>query len=93
MEPRQPGKLEVILALVSTTAMMWYMMPPQERYWVKLRVLQNLRRLSARYALREGHQGMTEELQGKDPEHRYGMAFLMSRVRDMLDKALEEMRP
>ena len=93
MEPRQPGKLEVILALISTTVMMWYMMSPQERYWVKLRLLQEARRLSARRALREGHRGMAEELRGADPKPRYGGAFLMSRFRDWLDKALEDMRP
>jgi hypothetical protein len=91
-EPRQPGKLEMLLALVSTGVMAWYMMPPQERYWVKLTVLQKLHRLSGRLAYREGHRGMGDELAGRDYQ-RYGLAYRLSQARDALGRALEDMRP
>lgn len=93
MEARQPGKLELILATASMAAMLWYTIPPQERYWVKLRAVQTLHRLSGRAARREGRQGMSDELSGKDPKPHYGGAYIMSRVRDVLGKTLEGMKP
>lgn len=92
-EPRQPGKAEILLALVSTGVMTWFMLPPQERYWLKLSVLRQLHGLSSRVARNEGRQGMGEELKGRDPWPRYGAAYQASRLRDVLAKTLEDMRP
>lgn len=93
MEPRKPGILEAVLAIASTAVTAWVIMPPQEQYWIKLRALQSLYRLSDRLARQEGHQGMTDELRGRDPKPRYGGAYLMSVVRDKLSKQLERIKP
>ena len=92
MEPRQPGKAEAVLALASALVMTWYMAPPQERYWMKLRALQSLHRLASALARHEGHAGMRDELAGRDFQ-RYGMAYQLSRARDALGRALERMKP
>lgn len=92
MEPRQPGKLELLLATASTLVAVWYMMPPQEQTWMKLRALRSLHRLAGRLALREGHAGMGDELAGRDFQ-RYGLALRLSQARDALGQALEAMRP
>lgn len=68
------------------------MMPPQEQYWMKLRTLQTLHRLSGRLARREGHAGMGDELDGRE-HYRYPVAYRLSRARDALARALEDMRP
>ena len=92
-EPRQPGKLEALLALASTGLVAWSMMPPQERLWVKLAVLRNLQRAVDRLAKSEGQQGMADELSGRlDPWQRYGTAYQLARFRDWLGKKLEDMR-
>jgi hypothetical protein len=92
VEPRKPGKAELFLALISTGVAAWYMMPPQEQYWMKLRALRALHRVSGRLARREGHAGMGDELAGRE-FYRYGLAYRLSRARDALGRALEEMRP
>lgn len=92
-EQRQPGKLELLLALASTGIMAWYMMPPQERFWVRLAVLQKLHQCSDRLARSEGHQGMADELRGSDPWPRYGVAYQISRFRDWLGKQAQAMKP
>jgi hypothetical protein len=93
MEPRKPGAAEAILAIASTAVMTWCVIPPQERFWIKLRTLQALYNLSAKLARQEGQRGMGDELRGRDPEPRYGGAYSMSRVRDYLAKSLEGMKP
>ena len=92
MEPRTPGKLEAFLTLVTMLIASWYMMPPQQRYWIQLRSLQQLHRVSARLAWRAGHKGMGDELAGRDLQ-RYPLAYLLSRARDQLALTLEDMRP
>jgi hypothetical protein len=96
MERRQPGKTEVLLAavttLVSAAAMTWYMIPQQERYWIRLRMLRSLHHASGRLARRVGHAGMGDELAGLDFQ-RYGLAYRLSRMRDTLGKRLEDMKP
>ena len=90
--PQKPGKASAILALVSMAAMTWLMMPPQERYWAKLRLLQCAHRASALLARSEGRQGMAAELRGTDPWPRYGVAYQCSRLRDHLARRMEDMR-
>lgn len=92
MEPRRPGKAEQIAALASALLMAWFMMPPQERYWAKLRLLQGVHQLASRLARAEGHRGMGDELAGRE-YWRYAVALQISQARDRLEKALEDMRP
>ena len=91
-EPRRPGKLEAVLSLASAAVVTWCMMPPQERYWIRLRVTAGLHRAVSRLAWREGHAGMADELAGRDLV-RYPVAYRLSLARDRLGRALEEMRP
>lgn len=93
MEPRKPGILEMILATASTAIMTWCVISPQERYWIKLRSLQSLYQLSDRLARLEGHQGMGEELKGRDPSERYVAALYIGRVREYFRSQLEGMKP
>jgi len=90
-EPRQPGTLEALLALASTAAMAWCVMPPQERLWLKLSALRRLHGLTARAAYRAGHRGMGDELARQDFQ-RYEVAYWLSRARDELARTLEGMR-
>lgn len=92
-EHPKPGKAQALLALLSMAMVTWYMMPPQERYWVRLAALQKMHRLSALLARSEGRQGMAAELKGFDPWPRYGVAYQFSRLRDHLARQLEDMRP
>lgn len=92
VEHRQPGKLELLLAVFSTGVMVWYMMPPQDQQTVKLRALRSLHRLAGRLAQHEGRAGMGDELAGRDFQ-RYGLAYQLSRGRDALGRVLEDMRP
>jgi hypothetical protein len=92
MEPRKPGILETLLALASTAAMAWVVMPPQERFWVKLTVLQKAHQLAGRLAYQVGHRGMGDELSDRDFQ-RYEIAFWLSSARDELAKALDGMKP
>lgn len=92
MEPRQPGKLEQAIAVASALVLAWSVMPEQQRYWIRLRFLGTLHRLSARLAWRTGHRGMADELAERD-FGRYGAAYRLSQARDLLGRALEEMRP
>ena len=89
----RPGKTEQLLALVSTAAMAWCMLPEHQRRLFLMRAAETLRRLAASRALAEGYRGMRAELAGGDPDPRYGAALVLSRVRDELGKALERMRP
>lgn len=92
MEPRKPGALEQIAALTSALAMAWMMMPPQERYWCKLRTLALLHRASERLARKAGHRAMGDELAGRDYQ-RYVVALRLSQARDAIGRTLEGMRP
>jgi hypothetical protein len=92
MEPRQPGKIEVLATLLTTLLAVWWMMPPQDREWAKLRVLHLAHRVSAKLARQEGHRGMGDELAGRDLA-RYPVAYLLSQARDRVAAALEQMRP
>lgn len=91
-EPRKPSLTEQVMAVAASLMMGWYMMPPQERYWAKLRMLNLLHKVTGRLALREGFRGMADELRGRDRQ-RYGTAYLLSLARDGLAQALEDMRP
>lgn len=92
MEPRRPGKLEALTALASTLVAVWYILPPEEQRWMKLRAVRGLHRLSDRAARRAGRGGMRDELAGRDFQ-RYGLAYRLSQARDRLAAALEDMRP
>lgn len=92
MEPRSPTRLGQAIALASALVLAWSMTPEQERHWIRLRVLGALHRLSARLAWRTGHRGMADELAARD-FGRYGAAYRLSQARDLIGKALEEMRP
>lgn len=91
-EPQKPPLLETLLALASTLAMAWCVMPPQERLWLKLSALQKLHRVSGQLARKAGHRGMGDELAGRDFQ-RYDIAYWLSAVRDRLERALEGMKP
>lgn len=93
MEPRQPGKLELVLTLASTALMVWFMIPQTERQQAQMLAVHRLRQLAGRLAALEGRAGMADELSGRDPLPRYGTAFYLSRARDALGRALEQMRP
>lgn len=92
MEQRRPGKLEAFLALTSTALAVWYMMPAEEQHWLKLRALRAAHQMTTKAALKAGHRGMTDELAGQDFQ-RYSIAYRLSRLRDRLGRALEDMRP
>lgn len=96
MEPRRPGKAELLMALLSTAtmaALTWYSMAsPAEREQARMRALAGLHRLAGRLARRAGHKGMGDELAGRDYQ-RYSVAFRLSQLRDRLARELEDMRP
>ncbi|MDA8319070.1 MAG: hypothetical protein M0030_04540 [Actinomycetota bacterium] len=97
MDEPKPGRLtETVLAAVSTAVMVWVMMPPQERYWVRLRVTQMAQDLGRRAAVRAratGFEGMGAELGGEDPTVQYADARWLSVGRDMLARAVKVMKP
>lgn len=90
-EPRRPGVLETLLALTSTLAMAWVMMPPQERMWIRLSLQARLHRLTVRAARRAGYLGMGDELGGRDLG-RYQFAYCWSLCRDWLERQIQEQR-
>ena len=92
MDPRQPGKLELAVTLVTTLVTVWWVMPEPERDLIKRRALWLAHRASARLARTEGRRGMSDELAGRD-YHRYAVAYQLSRARDGLAAVIEEMRP
>jgi len=94
MEPRQPGKLELILAAASTAAMMWCMLPEHQRRLMAMRTVAALQRLAARAARLQGHAGMGDELAGRaQARQRYSAAYHLSRARDAFGAQLGRMRP
>ena len=93
MKQDRPTLVEQLVAVGSAAAMVWVMMPPQERFWLSLRTVALAHRVAARLARVEGHAGMGQELSGRDPLPWYGSAVLAGRVRDMLARHLEGMKP
>jgi hypothetical protein len=94
MERKQgPTVTEQLIALGSAAAMVWVMMPAQERFWLSLRTVALAHRVAARLARAEGRAGMGQELSGRDPEPWYGTAVLAGHVRDALGRHLERMKP
>jgi hypothetical protein len=91
-EPRKPGLAEKLAAVASTLVITWFMMPAQERYWIKLKALALLHQVSGRHARRAGHLGMGDELAGRDFA-RYRVAYRLSLARDAAGSALERLRP
>jgi hypothetical protein len=91
---RQPGKLELALAVISTGAMMWCMLPEHQRRLLMMRFLARLQVLAARAARLEGHAAMGDELAGlPQARQQYSAAFWLSRARDHLGAQLQRMRP
>ena len=93
MEQRGPTLGEQLIALGSAAAMVWVMMPPQERFWLSLRTVALAHRVAGRLARGQGRAGMGQELSGRDPEPWYGTAVLAGHVRDALGRHLERMKP
>jgi hypothetical protein len=58
-----------------------------------LRTVSGLHRIASRLARAEGRAGMSDELGGRDPAPRYGVAYSASLCRDRLGQVLEGMRP
>jgi hypothetical protein len=95
MEPRRPGKAELLIALLSTAAMVWCMIPEHQRQLLVMRSLNGARQLAARAARAQGRAGMGDELggyQGTARQH-YGAAVTLGQLRDELARRLDRMRP
>ena len=96
-QPPEMGKVARTLIAAATVASLllpsWYMIPQQERLWLRLSLAGKARAALARLARSEGHRGMRDELAGRDPAPRYGLAYACSRTRDRLDQAVEAWRP
>lgn len=90
-EPKRPGLTETILSLVSVAVMVWFTMPPQERMWVRLAVLQQMHRASDRLARKLGYQGMGDELAGRDFQN-YDLAYRVALLRDRLARELKDIQ-
>lgn len=94
MEPRRPGKAEILLALASTLATAWASLPPHQRQLAGMRVLSWAQRASAQLARLQGHAGMGDELAGRPQAAQlYRTAYGFSQLRDRLGAALDRMRP
>lgn len=95
MEPRRPGKAELLIALVSTAAMVWCMIPEHQRQLLVLRSLHAGRQLAAKAARAQGRAGMGDELAGSPGTARqhYGAAARLGQARDQLAGWLDRMRP
>ena len=90
MDRERPGLAELLTQLVITLVMVWSVLPPQDRMWLRLRAAWMTRRLLGVLAAREGRAGMGDELAGRDPSPRYGAALWLGRWRD---RVAEAMRP
>lgn len=92
---RRPGKLELLVALISTAAMLWCLIPEHQRKLMAMRSLDGARRLAARAARAQGHAGMGDELAGAGGPARqhYGTAARLSQLRDELARRLDGMGP
>jgi len=95
MEPRRPGKVELVLAVLSTAAMVWCMLPEHQQKLAAMRVTAFAQRLAGRLARLEGHAGMGDEIAGHGGRARqqYSAAYLLSRLRDELGRQLDRLRP
>lgn len=92
---RRPGKLELLVALISTGAMLWCLIPEHERQLMAMRSVDLARRLAARVARAQGHAGMGDELAGaRGPARQhYSTAALLGRLRDEFARRLDGYRP
>ena len=93
MKQEKPTVVEHLIAVGSAAAMVWVMMPAQERFWLSLRTVALAHRCAARLARVEGRAGMGQELSGRDPLPWYGTAAVAGHVRDALGRHLERMKP
>ena len=94
MGNRQPTALELLIALLSTGAAVWWMLPEHQRQLIAMRALDGGRRLAARMASLQGHAGMGDELAGgRLAGQHYATAYRLARVRDELARRLDGMRP
>ena len=84
--------LEIVLTTASGLIVAWSVLPPQQRYWIRLEMLDLLRRTAARHARQAGYLGMGDELAGRQ-NCRYQVAYRLSQARDWCGRALEGMRP
>lgn len=91
MEDR-PGLADLVVQLIYVAIGAWMMMSPQERYWVKLRLMGKAHQAASRLAWREGRKAMGDELRGRELA-RYPVALRLSQARDWIGSQLEEMRP
>lgn len=90
-EERDTGRVvaEIVLTLVSLAGTMWLVwmqIPPAERQITVLSMASAAHRWLGRAARRLGYQGMSDELAGKDPAERYGLALAFGRARDWIEK-------
>ena len=92
---RRPGKAELLVALISTAAMVWCMIPEHQRQLLVMRSLNAGQRFAGRMASSQGRAGMGDELGGylNLARQHYGTAAALSRVRDELGRRLDGMRP
>jgi len=93
---RKPGWPELLVILTSTAAqcwIIWLSLPPQQRYWIRLRVMGKARQLAGRRAWLEGHAGMGEELQTGRKSVRYLTAWGLGLMRELAQGELDRMKP
>ena len=81
------------LVVAANTYTIWLSLPPQQRYWIRLRVTDTFRSLTARLAWREGHAGMGEELKTGRRSVRYLGAWGLGLLRDAAVGELERLKP
>lgn len=91
--PARPMWQELLLSALSLTGvllMVWWTLPQQERQMIRLSALSRAHRCLAALAWREGRAGMSDELAGRDPAARYGMAAWLGRIRDELERSARQ---
>lgn len=94
MQRRQPGRLELLLALVTTGLMCWWMLPEHQRQLATMRALDAGRQVADRLARLQGLAGMGDELAGgRAAGQHYGAAYGLARLRDELGRRLDGLRP
>lgn len=96
MNPQRARTAELLaLALISTAAALWGLIPEHERQLMVMRSLDAGRRLAARAAAGQGHAGMGDELdeRGGQARQHYGAAARLGQLRDELGRRLDRMRP
>lgn len=87
--------LEILLSLVSlagTAWIVWIQLPPAERQMCRLSMASAAHRWLARASRRLGYLGMGDELAGRDPRDRYGLALMLGKARDRIERAEREAR-